>query len=96
MIGEKNILESNDLLLVTHLDELLSRESIYLAKHCHLKQSFVHAALIMPMGNLNFAFRFLFYHIVFRFFFIISTSAKSCLAFKDLIINTKYSYTVPD
>ena len=45
--------------MVSHLDELLSRESVHLAKHCHLKHSFVHGALIMPMGNMNFAFRFL-------------------------------------
>ena len=57
LIREKNILENNDLLLVSHLDELLSRESVYLAKHCHLKKSFVYGALIMPMGNMNFAFR---------------------------------------
>ena len=49
LIREKNILENSDLLLVSHLDELLSRESVYLAKHCHLKQSFVYGALIMPM-----------------------------------------------
>ena len=63
-IREKNILEDSDLLLVSHLDELLSRESVHLAKHCHLKHSFVHGALIMPMGNLNFAFRYLsqFFH----------------------------------
>ena len=58
LIREKNILENKDLLLVSHLDELLSRESVHLAKHCHLKQSFLHGALIMPMGNMNFAFRY--------------------------------------
>ena len=57
LIREKNILDNSDLLLVSHLDEVLSRESVYLAKHCHLKQSFLHGALIMPMGNINFAFR---------------------------------------
>ena len=56
-IRERNILEDHDLLLVSHLDELLSRESVHLAKHCHLKHSFVHGALVMPMGSLNFAFR---------------------------------------
>lgn len=59
LIRENNILEDSDLLMVSHLDELLSRESVHLAKQCHLKHSFVHGALIMPMGNLNFAFRFL-------------------------------------
>ena len=58
LIREKNILENSDLLLVSHVDELFSRESVHLAKHCHLKHSYVHGALIMPMGNLNFAFRF--------------------------------------
>ena len=57
LIREKNILENNDLLLVSHLDELLSRDTVHLVKHCHLKHSFAHGALIMPMGNMNFAFR---------------------------------------
>ena len=59
LIRNRNILDNSDLLMVSHLDELLSRESVHLAKHCHLKHSFVHGALIMPMGNMNFAFRFL-------------------------------------
>ena len=54
---EKNILEVGDLLMISHLDELLSRETVYLAKHCDLKYDIVYGALIMPMGNLNFAFR---------------------------------------
>ena len=57
LIRERNILENTDLLLASHLDELLSRDTVHLAKHCHLKHSFVHGALIMPMGNMNFAFR---------------------------------------
>ena len=43
--------------MISHLDELPSRESVYLTKHCHMKSPIVYGALIMPMGNLNFAFR---------------------------------------
>ena len=50
-------MEEGDLLLISHLDELLSRENLYLAKHCDLAQSIVYGALVMPMGNLQFAFR---------------------------------------
>ena len=44
-------------MLISHLDELASRESVYLAKHCHMKSPIVYGALVMPMGNFNFAFR---------------------------------------
>ena len=43
--------------MISHLDELLSRETVHLVKHCELKHSLVYGAIIMPMGNLNFAFR---------------------------------------
>ena len=43
--------------MISHLDELPSRESVYLAKHCQMKHPIVYGALIMPMGNFNFAFR---------------------------------------
>ena len=63
---ENKILEENDILMISHLDELPSRESVYLAKHCHMKSPIVYGALIMPMGNFNFAFRS-FYTLVVRF-----------------------------
>lgn len=54
---DKNVLEEGDLLMISHLDELLSRDTVYQAKHCGLKYDIVYGALIMPMGNLQFAFR---------------------------------------
>ena len=43
--------------MISHLDELLSRDTVYKAKHCGLKYDIFYGALIMPMGNLQFAFR---------------------------------------
>ena len=54
---QNKILEEDDILMISHLDELPSRESVYLAKHCQMKHPIVYGALIMPMGNFNFAFR---------------------------------------
>ena len=57
LILEKSILRDDDILLMSHLDELLSRRSVYMAKHCQLRRSVMYGAIIMPMGNLNHAFR---------------------------------------
>ena len=57
LIRERNILGEDDLLIMSHLDELLSRKSLVLAKHCEMRRSALYGAIIMPMGNLNFAFR---------------------------------------
>ena len=58
LIRENNILGEDDVLILSHLDELLSRKSVSMAKHCQFDTPVLYGALIMPMGNLNFAFRY--------------------------------------
>ena len=51
-------LDSNDLVIFADLDEMLSREVLHQLKYCELKNDVLSAAITMPMGNFNLAFRF--------------------------------------
>ena len=41
------------------MDEMVSRDVLQSLKHCQLRHGVLSAALIMPMGNFDFAFRYI-------------------------------------
>ena len=49
----------DDLLISADMDEMVSRDVLQSLKHCQLRHGVLSAALIMPMGNFDFAFRYI-------------------------------------
>ena len=49
----------DDLLILADMDEMVSRDVLQSLKHCQLRHGVLSAALIMPMGNFDFAFRYI-------------------------------------
>ena len=47
----------DDLLISADMDEMVSRDVLQSLKHCQLRHGVLSAALIMPMGNFDLAFR---------------------------------------
>ena len=49
----------DDLLISADMDEMVSRDVLQSLKHCQLRHGVLSAALIMPMGNFDLAFRWI-------------------------------------
>ena len=47
----------DDILISADVDEVLSREALHHLQYCHLVTSVISGAVVMPMGNLDMAFR---------------------------------------
>ena len=47
----------DDLLISADMDEMVSRDVLQSLKHCQLRHGVLSAALIMPMGNFDLAYR---------------------------------------
>ena len=51
-------LGDEDLIIFADIDEMISREVLHSLKYCQLRNSILSGAIIMPMGNLEWAFRY--------------------------------------
>ena len=47
----------DDIIIFADIDEMLSRKVLNSLKHCELRHGVLSGAIIMPMGNLDLAFR---------------------------------------
>ena len=47
----------DDVIIFADIDEMVSRNTINLLKHCELRHGVLSGAITMPMGNFNLAFR---------------------------------------
>ena len=50
-------IDDDDVVIFADIDEMMSRRTIHLLKHCQLKHGVLSGAITMPMGNFNLAFR---------------------------------------
>ena len=57
-VNESGELGDEDLIIFADIDEMISREVLYSLKYCQLRNSILSGAIIMPMGNLEWAFRY--------------------------------------
>ena len=56
-VNESGELGDEDLIIFADIDEMISREVIHSLKYCQLRNGVLSGAIIMPMGNLEWAFR---------------------------------------
>ena len=56
-VNNSGELGDEDLIIFADIDEMISREVLHSLKYCQLRNSVLSAAIIMPMGNFNWAFR---------------------------------------
>ena len=57
-VNESGELGDEDLIIFADIDEMISREALHSLKYCQLRNSILSGAIIMPMGNLEWAFRY--------------------------------------
>ena len=56
-VNSTNEIGDNDVIIFADIDEMVSRKTINLLKHCELRHGVLSGAITMPMGNFNLAFR---------------------------------------
>ena len=57
-VNNSGELGDEDLIIFADIDEMISREALHSLKYCQLRNSILSGAIIMPMGNLEWAFRY--------------------------------------
>ena len=72
---------SDDIIIFADIDEMLSRKVLNSLKHCELRHGVLSGAIIMPMGNLDLAFRLLkrtLTLILVHYNIVISSNVENC------------------